>query len=429
MINTTLNIAILGYGTVGSGVVHILNEQKQQLKQLTGYDIKINYVLVRDKSKYTTSNEDSFIVTDDINDIFNDQSIDIMIEVMGSVYIAHKYIKRALENNINVVTANKDLIALYGEELQTLASQNKCDLFYEAAVAGGIPILRTMVNSLSVDHISDVLGIVNGTTNFILTKMTTEGLDYDEALEQAQELGFAELDPTNDVDGLDAARKMVILARLAFKTQLSLDSVATQGIRQIKKSDMLIAQQLGYTIKLIGRAIERENKVAIEVSPTLVKHTHPLASVNNEYNAILIKGASVGETIFYGAGAGSLPTATSVISDIVAVANNKRLGVSGQQVNMTEVQRPLLQDNQILCKYFINLSMLDTAGQFANMTTILSQKGISIEQILQQPSNKTGYADVYIVTHQTSKASFNECIKDLNATGTLTVEMYYHVEE
>lgn len=222
---------------------------------------------------------------------------------------------------------------------------------------------------------------------------------------------------------------MVILARLAFKTQLSLDSVATQGIRQIKKSDMLIAQQLGYTIKLIGRAIERENKVAIEVSPTLVKHTHPLASVNNEYNAILIKGASVGETIFYGAGAGSLPTATSVISDIVAVANNKRLGVSGQQVNMTEVQRPLLQDDQILCKYFINLSMLDTAGQFANMTTILSQKGISIEQILQQPSNKTGYADVYIVTHQTSKASFNECIKDLNATGTLTVEMYYHVEE
>lgn len=429
MTTNLLNVAILGYGTVGSGVVHILNEQKQQLKQLTGYDIHIRYVLVRDKSKYTPTEQDTFIITDNIEDIFNDHQIDMMIEVMGSVYIAHKYIARALEKSIHVVTANKDLIALYGEELQALAYQHGCDLFYEAAVAGGIPILRTMVNSLSVDHISDVLGIVNGTTNFILTKMATEGLSYDDALEQAQELGFAELDPTSDVDGLDAARKMVILSRLAFKTSFNLDNVMTKGIRQIKDADMSIAQQFGYTIKLIGKAIEREGAVAVEVAPTLVKHTHPLASVNNEYNAVLIKGDSVGETIFYGPGAGALPTATSVVSDIVTIAKNKRLGITGQQASIIEKHRPLLTNDKIFGKYFIHLSMLDTAGQFANMTTILSHKGISIEQILQKPAHKKNYADVYIITHQTSKANFEAGIEELNLTDTMTVEMYYHVEE
>lgn len=254
-----LRIGILGFGTVGSGVLRILKNHEPKLNQVTGTTLKVKKVLVRDLKKQRGSIADGVELTMDADEIINDPEIDIVVEVMGSIDQAKEYIKKALTAGKHVVTANKDLIALHGNELVALAKEYNCDLYYEASVAGGIPILRTIVDSLASDEIQKVFGIVNGTTNFILSQMTNEGKSYSEALKEAQELGFAESDPTNDVDGIDAARKMVILTRLAFGMNVELDQIETKGIRDLQQEDIKMAERLGYKIKLIGSAIQSES--------------------------------------------------------------------------------------------------------------------------------------------------------------------------
>lgn len=423
-----LQIGILGFGTVGSGVLRILKHHEPKLNQVTGVTLKAKKVLVRDIEKKRGTIADDIELTLDATEIINDSEIDIVVEVMGSIDDAKKYIKEALTAGKHVVTANKDLIALHGNELVALAKEHHCDLYYEASVAGGIPILRTIVDSLASDEIQKVFGIVNGTTNFILSQMTNEGKTYDEALKEAQELGFAESDPTNDVDGIDAARKMVILTRLAFGMNVELDQIETKGIRNLQLEDIKMAEKLGYKIKLIGSAIQFDNRVSVDVGPILVPINHPLAGVQNENNAVFVVGAAVGETMYYGPGAGELPTANSVVSDVITVAKNIRLGTSGNVFSSYQHETSLAEDTKVSNKYYIAIEMQDKTGQFLALTKLFSQFDIGFDQIIQQPLS-SDMAKVVIVTHKINKAQQKELVNAFKNTDEMNLMVCFKVME
>ncbi|KAA9273460.1 homoserine dehydrogenase [Staphylococcus epidermidis] len=315
-----LNIALLGLGTVGSGVVKIIEENRQQIKDTINKDIVIKHILVRDKSKKRPLNISQYHLTEDINDILNDNSIDIVVEVMGGIEPTVDWLRTALKNKKHVITANKDLLAIHLKLLEDLAEENGVALKFEASVAGGIPIVNAINNGLNANNISKFMGIFNGTSNFILSKMTHEQTTFKDALEEAQRLGFAEADPTDDVEGVDAARKVVITSYLSFNQVIKLNDVKSVGISDITLADINVANSLNYKIKLIGKGTYENGYVNASVEPTLIHKNHQLAAVENEYNAIYVIGDAVGDTMFYGKGAGSLATGSAVVSDLLNVA-------------------------------------------------------------------------------------------------------------
>ena len=315
-----LNIALLGLGTVGSGVVKIIEENRQQIKDTINKDIVIKHILVRDKSKKRPLNISQYHLTEDINDILNDNSIDIVVEVMGGIEPTVDWLRTALKNKKHVITANKDLLAIHLKLLEDLAEENGVALKFEASVAGGIPIVNAINNGLNANNISKFMGIFNGTSNFILSKMTHEQTTFKDALEEAQRLGFAEADPTDDVEGVDAARKVVITSYLSFNQVIKLNDVRLVGISDITLADINAASALNYKIKLIGKGTYENGYVNASVEPTLIHKNHQLAAVENEYNAIYVIGDAVGDTMFYGKGAGSLATGSAVVSDLLNVA-------------------------------------------------------------------------------------------------------------
>ncbi|MBM0752156.1 homoserine dehydrogenase [Staphylococcus epidermidis] len=315
-----LNIALLGLGTVGSGFVKIIEENRQQIKDTINKDIVIKHILVRDKSKKRPLNISQYHLTEDINDILNDNSIDIVVEVMGGIEPTVDWLRTALKNKKHVITANKDLLAIHLKLLEDLAEENGVALKFEASVAGGIPIVNAINNGLNANNISKFMGIFNGTSNFILSKMTHEQTTFKDALEEAQRLGFAEADPTDDVEGVDAARKVVITSYLSFNQVIKLNDVKSVGISDITLADINAANSLNYKIKLIGKGTYENGYVNASVEPTLIHKNHQLAAVENEYNAIYVIGDAVGDTMFYGKGAGSLATGSAVVSDLLNVA-------------------------------------------------------------------------------------------------------------
>ncbi|MEK5159764.1 homoserine dehydrogenase [Staphylococcus sp. FSL W8-0436] len=315
-----LNIALLGLGTVGSGVVKIIEENRQQIKDTINKDIVIKHIIVRDKSKKRPLNISQYHLTEDINDILNDNSIDIVVEVMGGIEPTVDWLRTALKNKKHVITANKDLLAIHLKLLEDLAEENGVALKFEASVAGGIPIVNAINNGLNANNISKFMGIFNGTSNFILSKMTHEQTTFKDALEEAQRLGFAEADPTDDVEGVDAARKVVITSYLSFNQVIKLNDVKSVGISDITLADINAANSLNYKIKLIGKGTYENGYVNASVEPTLIHKNHQLAAVENEYNAIYVIGDAVGDTMFYGKGAGSLATGSAVVSDLLNVA-------------------------------------------------------------------------------------------------------------
>lgn len=315
-----LNIALLGLGTVGSGVVKIIEENRQQIKDTINKDIVIKHILVRDKSKKRPLNISQYHLTEDINDILNDNSIDIVVEVMGGIEPTVDWLRTALKNKKHVITANKDLLAIHLKLLEDLAEENGVALKFEASVAGGIPIVNAINNGLNANNISKFMGIFNGTSNFILSKMTHEQTTFKDALEEAQRLGFAEADPTDDVEGVDAARKVVITSYLSFNQVIKLNDVKSVGISDITLADINAANSLNYKIKLIGKGTYENGYVNASVEPTLIHKNHQLAAVENEYNAIYVIGDAVGDTMFYGKGEGSLATGSAVVSDLLNVA-------------------------------------------------------------------------------------------------------------
>jgi len=424
-----ISIGLLGLGTVGSGVVQIIEDHQEKLMYQVGCPIKVKKILVKSLNKERSIKVDPSVLTTDVNDVLFDPEIDVIVEVMGGIDQTKKLLIQALKNKKHVVTANKDLMAVHGSELLTVAAENGCDLFFEASVAGGIPIIRTIVDGLASDRITKMMGIVNGTTNFILTKMSQGGASYEEVLKEAQKLGFAEADPSSDVEGLDAARKMAILATLGFSMKIDLDDVSVQGITDITEEDLQYGKQLGYTMKLIGRAQEDNGKVEVSVQPTFLSNSHPLASVQNEYNAVFVCGEAVGETMFYGPGAGSLPTATSIVSDLVVVMKNMRLGVNGKSAISPQYPKNMKSDAEIFSKYFLRLQVSDAIGVFAEITSLFAEHNISFEKILQLPIKKREVAEVVLVTHHASKKDFEDILDRLRDLQSVkNIKSCYRVE-
>ncbi|NIK75954.1 homoserine dehydrogenase [Paenibacillus castaneae] len=424
-----VKVGLLGLGTVGTGVVRIVEGHQEDLASQVGSPIVIEKVLVQNKSKLRNIAIDSDKLTEDPWEIIRHPEIDVIVEVMGGVGLTKEYIMEALSLGKHVVTANKDLMALHGPEILAKAEENRCDVMYEASVAGGIPIIRTLVEGFSSDRITKIMGIVNGTTNFILTKMSQEGASYVDVLKEAQELGYAEADPTSDVEGLDAARKMTILATIGFRANVALEDVSAQGISSVSKEDILYAKRLGYELKLLGIAERQDDLISISVQPTMVKQSHPIASVNGVFNAVYVYGEAVGETMFYGAGAGELPTATSIVSDLVAVVKNLKLGVNGMQGSLSYKEKKLKTDEQISSKYFLLLQVADRAGVLARITQVFADFEVSLESVLQQPNPLNPEAEIIIITHDANKAAIKKVLQTFESLDVVNqVKSVYRVE-
>lgn len=425
----TVKLGLMGFGTVGTGVVRIISAHQEDLQKQTGLGIEIAKILVQDADKpRNISVMDKFITTDPA-ELLENSEIDVIVEVIGGIHPAKEYILGALENGKHVVTANKDLMALHGAEILEKAQEKGCDVFYEASVAGGIPILRALVEGFSSDRITKMMGIVNGTTNFILTKMSQEGADYAEVLREAQALGYAEANPTSDVEGFDAARKMAILATLGFRVPMKLEDVDVKGISAVSKEDIAYGKQLGYQVKLLGLARRDGEAIEVSVQPTMISQSHPLASVNGVFNAVYVHGEAVGETMFYGPGAGEMPTATAVVSDLVTVVKNRKLGVNGRGMVAPYKVKILKDDSQKLSKYFLRIVVADKRGVLAQITQLLADRNISLEQVIQQPYNSGSQAEIIMITHLSAKSDMNDVLKQMEQMDIIIeVKSSYRVE-
>ncbi|MEK3913972.1 homoserine dehydrogenase [Paenibacillus sp. FSL H7-0331] len=425
----SIQVGLLGLGTVGTGVVRIIKGHQQDLMSQTGASIEISKILVQDKSKLRDIEVSSELLTEDPRDVIENPEIDIVIEVMGGIELAKGYILEALDRGKHVVTANKDLMALHGQEILAKASEKGCDVLYEASVAGGIPIIRTLVEGFSSDRITKIMGIVNGTTNYILSKMSQEGAAYHDVLKEAQDLGYAESDPTSDVEGFDAARKMTILGTLGFHAHVSLSDVKVRGISQVTKEDIAYGKRLGYEVKLLGIAERQDDYISISVQPTMVKKSHPLASVNGVFNAVYVHGEAVGETMFYGPGAGGMPTATSIVADLVAVVRNLKLGINGQRALAPFKEKKLKTDEQIASKNFILLHVEDKAGVLAQITQVFAQHEVSLESVLQHPNETNPKAEIIIITHDANQAAMKKVLKQFEGMDVVhSIKSVYRVE-
>jgi len=418
----SVKIALLGFGTVASGVPFLLKENHEKISQAAQDEIEIAKVLVRDdaeKQSLQAAGHDYNFVTN-VDEIIEDKEIAIVVELMGRIEPAKTFITRALEAGKHVVSANKDLLAVHGSELLEIAKEHQVALYYEAAVAGGIPILRTLVNSLASDKVTKVLGVVNGTSNFMMTKMVEEGWTYEDALAEAQRLGYAESDPTNDVEGIDAAYKMVILSQFAFGMNIQFDQVGHKGISQITPQDVSVAQSLGYVIKLVGSIVETESGIAAEVTPTFLPKEHPLASVNDVMNAVYVESIGIGESMYYGPGAGQKPTATSVVADIIRIVRRLNEGTIGKAFN--EYSRPvqLAKPEDVKSDYYFSIQTPDMKGQLLKLAQIFNQEDVSFKQVLQAGA-KDSVARVVIITHQLNQTQLHHIIEKIDAEADFTL--------
>ncbi|MBP1156568.1 MULTISPECIES: homoserine dehydrogenase [unclassified Paenibacillus] len=424
-----IKVGLLGLGTVGTGVVRIVENHQHDLLSQSGSPIEISKILVQDKSKARNISVSPDALTENPWDVIENPEIDVVVEVMGGIELSKQLILSALDHGKHIVTANKDLMALYGPEILAKAAEKGCDVFYEASVAGGIPIIRTLVEGFTSDRITKIMGIVNGTTNYILTKMSQEGAAYEDVLKEAQQLGYAEADPTSDVEGFDAARKMTILSTLGFRANVALADVAVNGISKVSKEDIAYGKRLGYEVKLLGIAERQDELLSISVQPTMVKHSHPLASVNGVFNAVYVYGEAVGETMFYGPGAGEMPTATSVVADLVAVVRNLNLGINGRRGFVPYKEKKLKTDEQIVSKNFIRLHVQDKAGVLAQITQVFAEHEVSLESVLQQPDRTNPLAEIIIITHDANKASMNKVLKQFESMDVVqAIKSVYRVE-
>ena len=381
----TVKIALLGFGTVSQGTFNLLQDNVDLITNRSGVTIEISKIFVRNPDKYTniTLPSTAQYVTN-IDDVLNDESIAIVVELMGGTTFAKDCVEAALKHGKSVVTANKDLLAEAGPYLFDLAYKNHVDLHFEASVLGGIPIIRTLYDSLGGNRITELVGIMNGTTNFILSKMTDEGLSYGDVLKEAQDLGYAEADPTADVEGLDAARKLAILASISFNRRIFFEDVTVEGITNIDTEDISFGKEFGYNIKLIGIAKESSKGLSLNVYPAFVPLTHPLASVRGSYNAIYIKGNGIDDAMFYGRGAGSLPTGSSVVSDIMEVAKNVAFESTGCFKPFYFDQKNIYSPGKIQSSYYMRLAVDNKTGVLAKIATKLAEQKISVLSIVQR---------------------------------------------
>lgn len=405
-------VAILGLGVVGGGTYKILTDNKEYFKKSQNVDVTVECVLEKNVDRALSLGIEKEKVASSIEEVVTNPNVDIVVEVIGGVEPAKTFVLKALLSGKTVVTSNKELFAKHWPELEAAAKKMRTGLFYEASCVGGVPIIRTLHDGMQANKISVLKGIINGTTNYILTKMANEGSSYEEALKEAQRLGYAEFNPTADVEGFDATYKLSILSSLAFNTKICIDNVYREGITNIDKEDIAIGKELGYVLKLLGIGKNTENGIEVRVHPTFVKASDPLASVNDSFNAVFIEGDAVGEIMLYGRGAGALPTGSAIVSDVIyAIKHDDYCYTTFRNDAKGNKATKFVKDFNT--KYYIRLSVSDQPGALSKITGLFSKNNISIKEVRQIIASE-GEAQVVITTHLCAESLVKKTLDKIN---------------
>lgn len=409
-----VKIGLVGTGTVGGGCLDILSNHKQDFLRHFGIDLELARVCSRDPQAAASRGLQD-IFTTDYHDVINDPDIDIVVELIGGTGVAKSVIVEALQAGKHVVTANKAIMATSGEEIMNLAEEKGLEIAFEASVGGGIPIIDPLKHSLIANRIDSIMGIVNGTTNYMLTRMDEDSLDYDAALKEAQDRGFAEADPTADVDGLDAAAKIAILASIAFNSRVTMDQVYTEGIRRISPVDLANAHDSGYVVKLVAHARRGESGVDVRVHPTMIPEDHQLATVNGVFNAIFVEGDAVGQTMFFGEGAGAGPAASAVMGDVLEVARHVQMGIKPIVGCTCTDELPIIAMDDLETKYYIRFVVADRPGVLAACADIFAKNGVSVRTVTQRGNAAREDVDLVFVTHTAKERDVRKTIDEILA--------------
>lgn len=415
-----INAGILGFGTVGTGVAKILTENSDLIKARTGTEIHIKSIADLDITTDRGVALDDGVLTADAEQVVSDPDIDIIVELIGGETIAKTLTHKAIKNGKHVVTANKALIASSGQELFSAAVEHRVEIGYEASVAGCIPIIRSIKEALAANRINSVSGILNGTCNYILTKITNEGLSFDEALSQAQEIGYAEADPTLDIEGIDAAHKLAILTALAYGMEINLKDIYVEGITGVTLEDIKYAEQLGYRVKLLAISKHKGDAIEARIHPTMIPFDNLFASVNDSVNAVDVNGDAVGDMFLVGYGAGMMPTASAVVGDMVDIARNILSCANSQRVPLMSYQAesiktiPVLPIDEIDSRYYFRFTVLDRPGVLSKISGILGEYGISIRSVQQTEERKEGVVPIVMLTSLAKEADVKKAIADIN---------------
>ena len=404
-----INIAVLGYGTVGSGVVEVINKNHASINKRAGQEVNIKYVL--DLRDFPGDPVEKVLVHD-YNVIVNDPEVKIIVEVMGGIKPAYDFTKQALEAGKSVCTSNKELVAAHGAELLAIAKANNVNFLFEASVGGGIPIIRPLNQSLTADEITEITGILNGTTNYILTKMFEDNMDFNEALVKATELGYAEADPTADIEGIDAGRKVAILASVAFNSRVTLDNVHIEGITKITAKDIEYAKEFDSVIKLLGVAHNTETGIEVGVYPMLLNKEHPLASVRDSFNAVFVRSDAAGDTMFYGRGAGELPTASAIMGDVIDVIRDIQYHCTGRISCTCYRETPVKNFKEVKNKFYIRMLVDNKPGVLAAIASVFGVHKVSIARVIQN-TKEDDAAELVIVTEAVKEKHLEDALAHL----------------
>ena len=422
-----INLGILGLGTVGSGVVKLIQEHADLLSKKIGASLCIKKIADLDLESPRGIKLDRSLLTTDGNEVVEDKEIQIVVELIGGIEAARDFSLKALRNGKHLVTANKALLALHGQEIYWAAAQNKVNLGFEASVCGGIPILRSLREGLVANRIQLMMGIINGTANYILTQMSEEGRDFASALAEAQEKGYAEADPTFDVEGYDSAHKLQILSSIAYGGYVDFDRIYVEGISSISPLDIKYAREFGYKIKLLAIAKESKGRLEVRVHPTLIPEHYILASVGGVFNAVYMKGDAVGPLLFYGQGAGQMPTASAVVSDIVEIAQDILSGRPSRSNSLPlrkaeEAGIQIMDISEARSRYYLRVSALDKPGVLSRVSGILGDHHISIASVIQKERHAESSVPVVMMTHEAREGDAREALKEINQLEVITAE-------
>jgi len=409
-----INIGIIGLGTVGCGTWEVLQRNAELISQRAGCELRVARVATKHPDKSRAIPIDRAIITGDVNEILNDPSIRIVAELIGGVEPARAYVMRAIAAGKSVVTANKELIAKHGSDILEAAERAGVDFLFEGSVGGGIPLIKPLRESLAGNRAQQLMGIVNGTTNFILTRMTREGEEFNAVLAEAQELGYAEADPTADVDGFDTTYKLAILASIAFSMRVSLEDIYREGIRRVGARDIEYARELGYVIKLVALGRHHpDGELELRVHPALIPSEHPLANVNDVFNAVLVHGDAVGDVMFYGRGAGGGPTGSAVVGDLIEAARNLCFGARSR-IRHEPIHEAKIKDfADVETRFCLRMQVMDRPGALAQIASVFGEKGVSLESIVQKKSDG-GTAEIFWMTHRTSQRAMARSLAEFN---------------
>lgn len=417
-----INIGIIGLGTVGSGTYQILTDNRDILKERTGFEIIIKRIATRDIKKERSISVPKEILTDDVYSLINDPEINIIVELIGGIHPAKEFLLDAISKGKHIVTANKALLATEGEEIFSFARSKNVEIGFEASVAGGIPIIKALREGLIANRIKAIYGIINGTSNYILTKMTDESIDFSIALKEAQQLGYAEADPTLDIEGIDSAHKLAILARLAYGIKIPFERIYVEGISKITPQDIEFASELGYKVKLLAIAKETNGMVELRVNPTMIPKEYLISKVDGVFNAVYVEGDAVGSTLYYGRGAGSLPTGSAVVNDIIDIGRNILNNSINRIQVVYETKRNVRLKNieDIISMYYFRFSAIDKPGVLSKISGILGEHNISIASVIQKGRRVGETVPLVVLTHEAKERDVIKAINEIDKLPVVT---------